>query len=68
MQPSKKLIILVTDSAATFSAEEFNRLYNSTAGTVDHRITIAPLLESIVSRPEKREKKYWVTKYERWRK
>lgn len=67
MQPSKKIIILVTDSASTLSSEDWERLFNSTAGTVDNRVHIAPLPPPSVDilKAPGREKYYWKPKYER---
>jgi len=67
MEP-KKLIILVTDNSSTMSREDWERLYNSTAGTADNRIHIPAPAVDLIHRQEKQEKDYWKPKYERFKK
>jgi len=70
MLPGKKLIILVSDTSSKMNSEDWDRLFNSTAGTVDNRIYIsipAPPV-NIALETETREKNYWRPKFERFKK
>lgn len=64
---NRRIVLVVTDSSSTMTADDWDRLFNSTAGTVDRRMPLPPQPEIMISGPPAREKYYWKPWHERFK-